>query len=316
MNPDLVFEKPKQKNKGSDEGMKMQQHIAPEILKTIPATLNVVDTEYNILAIGGNILRTSESPDKIIGKKCHKVFQKRDKPCPWCKIGQVIKTGEVVNEMTTPGDPREKITKTPLNIYVCPLKDKHGNIIGVLELATDITRIRKADEERKQAEDALQKIHEELELRVEKRTAQLVQSKKQLEEVNTALRVLLKQREEDKADLEEKVLSNVKDLVLPYVERLKRTSLGNNQMSFVDILESNLNDIIAPFSRKLSSKYLGLTPTEIRIANLIKEDKTTKEIAEFMNLSEKTVETHRDHIRKKIGIKHKKVNLRTYLLSM
>jgi DNA-binding CsgD family transcriptional regulator len=151
---------------------------------------------------------------------------------------------------------------------------------------------------------------------VKERTAQLVQSKEQLEEVNTALRVLLKRREEDKSELEEKVLSNVKDLVLPYVERLKKTPLNNHQKSCAEVLESNLTDIVSPFSRRLSSKYLGLTPTEIRVANLVKDGKTTKEIAEFMNISGKTVETHRDCIRKKMGIKHKKANLRTHLLSL
>jgi len=115
MGKDSVLSKPGSKNRLGHGRLSSGQDIAPQILETIPATLNVVDVHYNVLAIGGNILRTSESPDKIIGKKCHQVFQKRDKPCPWCKIGQVIKTGEVVNEMTTPGDPREKITRTPLN---------------------------------------------------------------------------------------------------------------------------------------------------------------------------------------------------------
>jgi PAS domain S-box-containing protein len=157
MSADLIFEKPKQKNKGGNEGMNMQQHIEPKILETMPATLNVVDTDYNILAIGGNISRTSQSKDKIIGKKCYEVFQKREDPCPWCKIDEVMKTGDTINEMTTPDDPREKVVKKPLNVYVCPLKDKDGNIMGVLELATDISQIRKADEERKQAQEALRK---------------------------------------------------------------------------------------------------------------------------------------------------------------
>jgi len=179
-----------------------------------------------------------------------------------------------------------------------PLHDKEGNVIGAISLALDIT-------ERKQAEEALSE--KEAELRVKA---------KNLEEVNTALRVLLKEREKDRTDIEERISSNVKDLILPYLEKLRKTSLGTDQMSCVDILESNLKDIVSPFSQKLSSRYLGLTPTEIRVANLVKDGKTTKEIAEFINSSRKTIETHRDNIRKKLGLKHKKVNLRTYLSSL
>ena len=137
-----------------------------------------------------------------------------------------------------------------------------------------------------------------------------------LEEVNTALKVLLKRREEDKAELEEKVLSNVKGLILPYVDALRNTRLDPKQQNYLGIIESHLNSIVSPFSAKLSSRYWGLTPREIQVAALIKEGKTSKEIAELSNVSTRAIEFHRDNIRAKLGLKNKKANLRSSLLSL
>jgi DNA-binding CsgD family transcriptional regulator len=148
------------------------------------------------------------------------------------------------------------------------------------------------------------------------REYELELQKQNLEEANTALRVLLKKRDEDKGELEEKVLSNVKELVHPYLTRLKNTSLDSQQRTHVEIIESNLNDIISPFLRQLSSKYLNLTPREIEVATLVKEGKATKEIAETLHLSVNAVDFHRKNIRQKLGLKNKKANLRTHLLSL
>lgn len=74
--------------------------------------------------------------------------------------------------------------------------------------------------------------------------------------------------------------------------------------------------ILYQFSRKLSARYLDLTPAEIQVATLIMHGKTTKDIAAFLSLSSKTIESHRKSIRKKIGLKNRKTNLRTYLLSI
>jgi PAS domain S-box-containing protein len=147
------------------------------------------------------------------------------------------------------------------------------------------------------------------------REAELQINSANLKEVNTALRILLKQREEDKNELESKVLSNVKELVLPYIEKIKKLRLDRRSLAYIDTLESNLKDIISPFSYKLSSQYLNLTPKELQVANLIREGKTSKEIAEMTNVSRSAIDIHRYRIRNKLGLNNKKANLRSYLSS-
>ena len=141
-----------------------------------------------------------------------------------------------------------------------PLKTEGGQIEGLIGVSTDITQ-------RKQAEDEL-KVRE----------AELEAKSQNLEEVNTALKVLLKQREQDKREMEELFLTNVKDQVLPYVEKLKKSRQNQEQMACIETLETHLNDIISPFLTSITSKYVDLTPKEIQVASLIKDGKTTKEI--------------------------------------
>ncbi len=138
----------------------------------------------------------------------------------------------------------------------------------------------------------------------------------QLDEVNRALGVLLRQREDERKRIEERIIRNINELVLPYLEKVKRGRLDGKPMTYLRILESNLQDIVTPFVHRLSLRYGSLTPTEIQIGHLIRDGRTTKEIAELLNVSQRTVDCYRSKIRAKLGIKNKKANLRTHLLSM
>ncbi|MCJ7542687.1 MAG: helix-turn-helix transcriptional regulator, partial [Desulfobacterales bacterium] len=122
--------------------------------------------------------------------------------------------------------------------------------------------------------------------------------------------------DEDKKDFEEKIVASVKKLVFPYIEKLYNCQLNDRQMVHLNIIKSNLVDIIAPFLHQLSSKYSDLTPSEIQIAGLVKDGKTTKEIADLFNSSTGTIEFHRNNLRKKLGLINTKTNLRSFLLSL
>jgi len=197
---------------------------------------------------------------------------------------------------------------------------------------------------RKQVEAALLKAHAEVEARVVERTAELAKSNMELEkealirgkaqkalinktmelkdqavrirEANVALKVLLKQRDRDKIELEEKVLLNVNQLIVPYLKKLIRRKLDAKQKAYAEILESNLNDLVSPFAHNLSSKFLRLSHTELEVSNSVQQGKNTKDIAEIMNLAASTIDFHRDNIRAKLGIKNKKISLKTYLSSL
>jgi len=134
-----------------------------------------------------------------------------------------------------------------------------------------------------------------------------------LEEANIALKVLLRHREEDKSVLENTVITNFRELVLPYIEKLKGGHLSKNQRDYLDILESNLSQITTPFQEKMPLKYSHLTPTEIQVADLIRRGKSSKEIAVLLNISKHTVDAHRNNIRSKLGLDKGKPNLRVYL---
>jgi DNA-binding CsgD family transcriptional regulator len=150
-----------------------------------------------------------------------------------------------------------------------------------------------------------------------KQSKKAVEEQKQnLEEANIALKVLLKQRESDKLELEQKVLANLKDLVFPYVEKLKRAPLRPKDKTTVEIIERHLNDIVSPLLQRLSNVHIVLTPHEMQIAALVKDGRSSKEIAEILTVSETTVHFHRKNLRQKLGIKNDGTNLRSLLLSL
>jgi DNA-binding NarL/FixJ family response regulator len=144
----------------------------------------------------------------------------------------------------------------------------------------------------------------------------LEEKARDLERANIALNVVLQNRQEDRNAQEKNVRSNINSLIFPSLDHLAQSKLNEHQKVHLDIARTSLREVLSSFSRNLSSSFLSLSPTEIQVANFIKHGKSSKEIAQALHVSPKTIKNHRQSIRAKMGLKNQKMNLRTYLLSL
>jgi PAS domain S-box-containing protein len=181
-----------------------------------------------------------------------------------------------------------------IRIDKLPFIDKNRKITGIIGLAVEIS-----------APDP--NVHALQE--------KLASTSRKLEETETALRVLLDHRERDASLTKEKLGERIKGLVLPYLENLKQNALQPDQIEYIALIEENLKNFYDPNYAKLSGPEYKLSPTELKVAQLVRDGKTNKEIAQIMHLSKSTILTHRHHVRAKLGIRNKKVNLRSLLKS-
>lgn len=155
-------------------------------------------------------------------------------------------------------------------------------------------------------------VQEEL----QRKEAELLRQHERLEETNIALKVLLRQRDEDTTRIEETIFTNVDRLVLPYMERLLQGTLTEKQRTLAEVVEENLREITAPFLRTLAGLKVMLTPQEIEVANMVRGGRSSKEIAEVLNLSVSGVDFHRKSLRRKLGLTNNPRNLQSYLMSL
>nr|WP_321467182.1 LuxR C-terminal-related transcriptional regulator [uncultured Desulfobulbus sp.] len=155
------------------------------------------------------------------------------------------------------------------------------------------------------AQEKLRRQEEELQQKTEK-----------LEETNIALKVLLEQRQRDKEQMEERIVANIRELAVPALEKLQQSSLDQRQLTLVDIIQNHLSEVVSPFLNRLSTTNLLLTPQEIEVAALVRQGKSSQEIADVLGVSLATISFHRKKLRGKLGLSKKNINLRTYLLSL
>jgi PAS domain S-box-containing protein len=254
---------------------------------------------------GGRSIRANRAMRKILGYSDREMHGRMF--MDWTHPDDVGPTIKLVHRLHTGSSDNGSIEKRYVKkdggtvwvyVTVIAMRDRQGAVGQIIAFAEDITS-------RKRAINVL-----------ENRERDLLEKSARLEELNVALKVLLDQREREKKSIEERFSDSISGLILPCLERIRQTDPDELQMEYLNILESNLREIVRPYNHRVSEKLTRLSPSEARIANFIRQGYSSKEIASRLNISSRTVEFHRDNIRKKLELKNRKVNLQTYLAGL
>jgi Response regulator containing a CheY-like receiver domain and an HTH DNA-binding domain len=260
------------------------------ILNSIQDGISILDGDLNVRFINTSMQHWYLNHMPIIGQKCYKIYHNRVQPCENCPILPSIQ--QRVPNMAEVKYTASGYDKGWQELYSIPIFDVNNNLLAIIEYVRDITFQKKMELE-------LNKLNEKFQ---------------NLERQNDALLRLLNQREKDREQFEENITNNMENFIKPSLKQLEKI-ININEIAMVEAL---IEEIVYPVTKKRSRNFENMTSREIQISTLIKEGKTSKEIADILTITIKAVDFHRANIRKKLGLigdTGAKINLRAYLLS-
>lgn len=157
------------------------------------------------------------------------------------------------------------------------------------------------------------KQSEILENMVTERTSELVKKKNQLEEMNVTLRTVMKTVDKERESFEKNINRTVSRTLIPTLSTIRKEKTNTIRNSYIDILEDQLYKLIQGGDSGRQVMLLKLTPMEMKVCKFIEAGVSSQEIADALNLSIVTIQTHRRNIRRKLNLQNRKLNLHTYL---
>ena len=263
------------------------------------ALINAATSSMFLLGLDGTVLAANPiaakrhrlKVDEFVGKNAFDLLTKKLAKSRKANLARVVKTKKPARFV----DQRGKII---FDNSVYPIFDNDRNVIQLAIYAKDVT---KEVQSKKEIEEGRRELESKTEL---------------LQDANMALKIMLQKSTENREEIEAEVMATLKKMVVPLVQKIKKAEINPSVREHINRLEENLKYLSSPFSRNLSFEYITLSPKEIQVANLIRDGRVTKEIAEELGVKPGSVEFYRNNIREKIGIRGKKIRLRTHLLNL
>jgi len=270
--------------------IKEQLDFQQTMMNSIPAPIYIKDLNGDFIGCNNAFAQAvGIHKDDVVGKTYvdffNKTLAKRDSD----KDRALLKSGlpQVYHGKLPFADGGRK----DVSFYKAVFKGKDGKTAGIIGTIFDVS----------DREKAIKKGGEKAEA---------------LKQANMSLRILIKQLSDAQEEDRGAGVPGLKELILPNKEQLEAILSSPTERAYIDNIMLNLNRVTSNFAKKLSQKRLGLSPKEIQVADLIRIGLNNKEAALQMNVTKSTIEFHRDNLRRKLGLKHEKRNLRAFLMAL
>lgn len=154
----------------------------------------------------------------------------------------------------------------------------------------------------------------ELENILRQSTIRLQHQTEDLENKNIALKEIMAQYGMEKKNNQADEKTFLDSIIYPEINKiLQNEDLSKHSRDSILNIRTSLEHKFGKSSDNLITVQHLLTPRELEICILIKNGMATKEISSHLNISDLTVERHRNTIRKKLKLNNSNVNLTIFL---
>jgi hypothetical protein len=262
-----------------------------KLMQALPIPVLLVDKSYRAVVANQAFGRVPRTVPEIQGAPFHNFF-----PDPTVAdvmqsvLEAVFTTRKPQVAETIVGHQREKLW--------CRMTFRSIRIGGdrfTLIVIEDLTAEKRALILKQKQEQLLRRHHDDLEKRVQLRTIAL-------SKVNDALRMMIEGEQGRIKEEQQRISQNVEIFVKPLIDQLKSEDFPEQVRSLVETLELSLKNVFGDYTHDLAKVFSHFTPREMQVADLLRSGLPSKQIASVMGISVEKVNSHRNNIRKKLGV--------------
>lgn len=259
------------------------------VFNNIDDGVSVISKDYVIKDVNFTMEKWFER-NQIIGFKCYEALHDRTLPCDDCPIKRTFDTGEMHTEVV-PYRTLKNGAAGWKKVECYPIYERE-EVVGAVEYVKDTI----------------------FDLDLLSKVAIIEKELEDLKGQNNLLKQNVSRLESERNLLENNLSLNIQNLVKPVINEIKSNMDANttykHMMAFLDSL---IEKIAEPYMSNVPNGLNSFTTREIEVLQLIRQGKSSKEIATMLFVTPKTVAFHRGNIRRKLGL-GKSDNLRAYLL--